>query len=48
MRSRQNIYPIEFKNQIAKEVEETWKATLVARMHDLVAATVTHHLFTII
>lgn len=41
MRSKQNRYPTEFKQQIIKEVIETGNATLVARKHDLVAGTVT-------
>lgn len=41
MRSKQNRFSAEFKNQIVKEVQETGNATLVARKHDLVAGTVT-------
>lgn len=41
MRSRQNRYSAEYKQQIVKEVMETGNATLVARKHDLVAGTVT-------
>lgn len=41
MRSKQNRFTAEFKNQIVKEVEEIGNATLVARKHDLVAGTVT-------
>lgn len=41
MRSKQNRYPIDFKQQIVKEAMETGNATLVARKHDLVAGTVT-------
>ena len=40
MRSKQNRFTAEFKNQIVKEVEEIGNATLVAK-HDLVAGTVT-------
>lgn len=40
MKSKQTRYPIEFKKQIIKEVNETGNATLVARKHDLVAGTV--------
>mgnify|MGYP003818881347 CR=1 FL=1 len=36
MRSKQNRFSAEFKNQIVKEVQETGNATLVARKHDLV------------
>lgn len=41
MRSKQNRFSAEFKNQIVKEVEETGNAAVVARKHDLVAGTVT-------